>query len=197
MLAGEHYEIILEMLLKCTNCGHEIVPGSEFCGNCGAKLITNTPATSSVAASASPATSQPPSNAAPMPTSTVPTPQVGAVGPQPVSYAQPPGAAYAVPTKAGNGKAIASLVLGILSAVTFLIWFLSVPLGICAFIFGLLGRKGSKGMAIAGIILGVVGVIASITITIIAVKHLCKNTDGQTDCNTKTSTLIQFPAFDN
>lgn len=56
-----------------------------------------------------------------------------------------------------KGYSIASLVLGILSVCFFCVWYISIPAAILAIIFGVLGRKqGAKGMATAGLILGIV-----------------------------------------
>lgn len=56
-----------------------------------------------------------------------------------------------------KGYSIASLVLGILSICFFCVWYISIPAAILAIIFGVIGRKqGSKGMATAGLILGII-----------------------------------------
>ncbi len=66
-----------------------------------------------------------------------------------------------------NGFAIASLVLGILSIVLSCLWFISIPCGILAIIFGGLGMKSEKrGLAIAGIVTGIIGTIALIIILV-------------------------------
>ena len=94
------------------------------------------------------------------------------VNPQIQQYAQqaqqyPPAYSYNQPGAAvapGNGKAVASLVLGIVS-VLFIAW----PIGIAGIIFGILGLKSpyKRGMSIAGIILGGFGTFISIVFTII------------------------------
>jgi len=67
-----------------------------------------------------------------------------------------------------KGFCIASLVLGIVAIVFFCIWYLSIPCGILAIIFGILGIKSTnKGMAIAGLITGAIGLVVSIMIVII------------------------------
>lgn len=64
-----------------------------------------------------------------------------------------------------KGLCIASMVLGIISIVLFCIWYISVPCAILAIIFGILGMKSSfKGMAIAGIITGALGILFTIVI---------------------------------
>ena len=76
-----------------------------------------------------------------------------------------------------KGLAIASLVLGIASTVLFCLVYLDTPLGILAVVFGCLGLKSSKkGLAIAGIILGAVGIIASIAFTFVVVDMIADPT---------------------
>jgi len=75
----------------------------------------------------------------------------------------PPNPTYGsapVAQRATNGKAIASLVLGIVGLL-----FFGIILGPLAIIFGFLARKeiattrqGGNGMAIAGIVLGIIAV---------------------------------------
>lgn len=65
----------------------------------------------------------------------------------------------------GSGMAIASMVLGILSIITFLIFFISIPLGILAIVFGVIANKKQKnGMATAGLVTGIVGIALSLII---------------------------------
>lgn len=64
-----------------------------------------------------------------------------------------------------KGFSIAALVLGIISIVFLLMWYISIPCGILAIIFGIIGIKSSKkGMSIAGLITGTIGVIISMII---------------------------------
>ena len=89
-------------------------------------------------------------------------------GQQPSYYGGPP-MAYARP--AANGMAVAALVCGIVGAVIgtvpFFFW-LAAILGVLAVIFGFvaLGKanrgEGRKGMSIAGVVLGFVGVVLAI-----------------------------------
>ncbi len=54
-----------------------------------------------------------------------------------------------------QGLSVSSMVLGIVSIVTWCAWFMSVPCSILAIIFGILGvKQEEKGMAIAGIVTG-------------------------------------------
>ena len=95
--------------------------------------------------------------------------------PTPPAYGQQPGGYGYQPTPRTNGLAIASLVLGIAQI------FLCIIGGILALVFGYISRRqidesggtqGGRGMAIAGIILGWIGIglgIAYIVVIIIAV----------------------------
>ena len=66
-----------------------------------------------------------------------------------------------------KGLAIASMVLGIIALVFFWLWCISIPCGILSIIFGILAIKSTgKGMAIAGLITGSIGLILSILIFI-------------------------------
>lgn len=81
---------------------------------------------------------------------------------QPTSYTQPP-------ARRTNGLAIASMILGIISIVVCCFNILSIILGILAIVLGVLGRgkvtrgeAGGGGMAITGIICGVIGLILGV-----------------------------------
>lgn len=74
------------------------------------------------------------------------------------------------PKKNRKGFCIASMVLGIIALVLFCIWYLSIPCAILAIIFGVLGIKSTgKGMAIAGLVTGSIGLIVSIAIIVFIV----------------------------
>lgn len=65
------------------------------------------------------------------------------------------------PRKAGLG--IAALVLGIVGVLAWIIPIIGLPVGIVALVFGILGlKKSSKGMSIAGIVLGAVCLVLTI-----------------------------------
>ena len=64
-----------------------------------------------------------------------------------------------------KGFNITSMVLGIISVVSFCWWFVSLPCGIIAIIFGIAGRdRGGRGMGVAGLILGIIGVVLCILV---------------------------------
>ncbi|MBL1084978.1 DUF4190 domain-containing protein [Streptomyces actinomycinicus] len=98
-------------------------------------------------------------------------PSYGYPGPQQTPYVPyPTGNGYGWPVgmqlPASNGMGTASLVLGILSAVGFLMWPVALVLGILAVIFGGIGRgkagrgeASNPGVALAGIICGAVGIV--------------------------------------
>ncbi|AOP45468.1 hypothetical protein SL103_03735 [Streptomyces lydicus] len=87
------------------------------------------------------------------------------------------------PQAARNGLGVAALILGIigaLSGIPMILFWLAGPLGVLALIFGLVGRgrakKGqatNKGVALTGAILGVVAIILSVVgavVTLVAVN---------------------------
>lgn len=87
-------------------------------------------------------------------------------------YSPPPQHGYPQPGP-GNGKAIAALVLGILSIVFCVASFLDLFLIIPAIVFGSLALNDAKrsngsgrGMAITGFVCAVVGAVLAITITV-------------------------------
>src|SRR3984957_19613734 len=129
----------------CQKCGNQIGPSSQFCDKCG------TPA-AAVAPSPAGAVGQPP-----YPVQAVPG------GPP------PPGAGPPPVGQTTNGLSVASMVLGI-------VWVFGIG-SILAVIFGFVarkqikdsgGRQSGSGMALAGIILGFVG-IASLILWIVLV----------------------------
>ena len=63
----------------------------------------------------------------------------------------------------GSGKAVTSLVLGIISVLGTCIPLIGLICGIPGIVFGALGRKSpSKGMATAGLVISIIGLILSI-----------------------------------
>lgn len=74
------------------------------------------------------------------------------------------------PKKDRKGFCIASMVLGIIALVLFCVWYLSIPCAILAIIFGVLGIKSKgKGMAIAGLVTGSIGLVVSVLIIVFLV----------------------------
>jgi hypothetical protein len=108
-----------------------------------------------------------------------PTPygQPGPYGPSaPGPYGPPPGYHGYGQQRTGNGKAIAALVLGILSIVMFWLTIFDAIFVILALIFGLIALSESKrangngrGMAIAGLVCTAVGALAATIFTVVIV----------------------------
>lgn len=70
--------------------------------------------------------------------------------------------------QSGEGIAVASMVLGILSLILFGVPFLDVILSLIALILGIIAKtKGNSGMAIAGIIMGIIGLLLSALIIVL------------------------------
>ena len=67
------------------------------------------------------------------------------------------------------GLNIAALVLGIVSIVLWCVWFISIPCGILALIFGIIGvKKPGKAMGITGVVTGAITIAIWIFIFTIA-----------------------------
>ncbi len=71
----------------------------------------------------------------------------------------------------GNGQAIAALVLGLVAIPLMCIPYIAIPCAILAIIFGAVGRSkatkrgaGGKGMATAGLALGIIGILMPILV---------------------------------
>ncbi|WP_239109659.1 DUF4190 domain-containing protein, partial [Streptomyces anulatus] len=88
-------------------------------------------------------------------------PGYGAYGAGPVGWAPAP----------NNGLGTAAMVIGIISVVGFCLYGVNIILGILALIFGIIGlgraKRGeatNRGMALAGVILGSVGIVVGAAI---------------------------------
>lgn len=139
--------------MYCNNCGSLIKDGQSFCANCGAPVQVQQPQP----------VVQPQPAAQPQP----------AIQPQPAAQPQPvyqqPVVSNPAPEKKSKGAAIASLILGIftlsLSWVIFLNA-LSILSGIPGTILSIVAITKKNGrlkpMAVAGLILGLIGMIFSI-----------------------------------
>lgn len=80
---------------------------------------------------------------------------------------------YAAPPAKGNGGdgfAIASLVLGIVSMVLSCLWYIGPIGGVAAITLGIMHKRngGRSGMATAGIICGIIGILITLLIFAIA-----------------------------
>ena len=98
-----------------------------------------------------------------------------------VATAQPTPAFQSAPAPQGNGLAVAGLVLGIIAVAFFWMWPIAIICGILGIVFGAIGVSKAKrlggtkrGMALAGLILGILGLVGSIVfifVIISAVEH--------------------------
>ena len=75
---------------------------------------------------------------------------------------------YQQPAKGnGNGFAIAGFVLSLVSILACCLYYVAIPCAVLAIIFSVLGRKSAyRGLAIAGIVIGIVGL--AITLMLLA-----------------------------
>ena len=166
----------------CQKCGNQMGPASQFCDKCG------TPA-GGVAPSPAGAIGRLPYPVAPPPGSPPPAPPYFAP-----SYAPPP-PGYGPPPvgHSTNGLSVASMVLGI-------VWVFGIG-SILAVIFGFVarkqikdsgGRQSGSGMALAGIILGFVGVASLILwiVLVIAVTTSIDNCFDHVQNNVNSSTCV-------
>lgn len=101
---------------------------------------------------------------------------------------------YGSAPAAGSGSnplAIVALVTGIISILTACFWFVAGPLGIAAIVTGVLGgnkakrgEAGQKGLAKAGLITGVVGLVLTIVLTVLTLVGISMFGDQIEQCST-------------
>lgn len=78
-----------------------------------------------------------------------------------------------------KGLSIASMVLGIVGLVCCCFWYIAIPCSILAIIFGILGKKkGGKGMAIAGLVLGIIAISLYAILTMLSAAALSSSFDA-------------------
>ncbi len=169
--------------MLCKNCGATIKEGDSFCHNCGSMIMAahatdaaplNTQPAPAGTISAPPATPQSPQapQAPQPPISSAPqaanAPQFSAPQ-QNAPYGAPPTAPYqpnapeAAP-RDNSGFSVAALILGIIGVIPCCCAVNFIP-AVLALIFGIISRKSSKSsMAIAGMVLGAIGIVIAITI---------------------------------
>ena len=158
--------------MQCNKCGHELVDGSEFCGNCGAKIVNSTAMNQN-------SNNQPTPPMEPQATATPSSTPIGVSNQNPTQVPQqattPANSTVAVPRQPKNGLSIASMVLGIIALLSVLLWFIAMPLGIAALVLGIIGRnKGAKGMAIAGIVTGALAIAGTIVVYAFVFSYMAK-----------------------
>jgi hypothetical protein len=124
--------------MECPNCQQTVDPGAAFCGACGFKLDA----------------SEAPQQAIPEVTAEPESNQTGPIAP----------AGYPVYVHPDHsGKAITSLVLGVLAIPGCLIPIVGLTFGVVAFIFGTLSyRSVRRKLAIIGMVLAVVAILGSL-----------------------------------
>ncbi|MDT4939570.1 MAG: hypothetical protein QOG80_3241 [Pseudonocardiales bacterium] len=92
-------------------------------------------------------------------------------------YAPPPWTQYPQP-RAGSGRAIAALVLGIISILFFWTSILDIVPVVLAIVFGSIGindaKRGASGrsMAVSGIVCGIVGALLAVTFTVVVYARI-------------------------
>ena len=162
--------------MNCPKCQAPNADDALFCSNCGAPMEQPAAPTNDLPVyGADNAASQPaaqPQQPAANPYSSMPVygagqslyaPNGGSAAPSYNSTAYTPGGYYAVPKPGDAGKdwaAITALVCGILSIPCCLAYGAGTIIGIAAIVFGIIGIKSTKkGMAIAGLICGVLGLL--------------------------------------
>ena len=118
-------------------------------------------------------------------------------GQYPGGYQGPPPAGYGPgPQAPKNGLGIAALVLGILAilaTITVIGVILGIPLGLLAVILGIVGLrrvgKGlatNKGVAIAGIVTGALGLVVSVAVVVLGATFFASSGGGDlVDCMTQ------------
>lgn len=99
----------------------------------------------------------------------------------------------------GNGMAVAALVLGISSLALFFLAPFTAVLAILAIVFGAIGLNRSRkrgapkrGLAIAGLILGCVGLVTSVILFVIGLqaRERCKDDIGHSPSTEELSDCI-------
>ena len=153
--------------MYCSKCGAVIPDDSAFCSTCGATLSSSTEQ----------ATSQPATSLA----QTVPV----------IMVTQPNPAT----TVRSNGAGVAGLVFGILSLclgwIPYIGW-IFVLLGLIFSIVGLAKRNATKGAAIAGLILSIIGVFIGSVLVLGINSYLKKANAAASSAARQTSDTANF-----
>ena len=70
---------------------------------------------------------------------------------------------YPAPQTRGGGTAIASLILGVVVLVAWLLPVLGLPIGAAGLICGILGRRSTRrGLAVAGLVMSTIGLVLAV-----------------------------------
>ena len=90
---------------------------------------------------------------------------------EPISNPTPNTTNTTAPEK--KGFSIASMILGIVAVVFCCLWYITIPCGILAIVFSIVGKKkGGKGMATAGLVLGIIAIALYVLLIICGVGAL-------------------------
>lgn len=77
--------------------------------------------------------------------------------------AVPPPPVYSIPRQDNSGKATASLVLGLIGLLAWLLPIVGLPVTIVGVVMGAKGRNSSnRGVAVAGLVLSIIGLILTV-----------------------------------
>lgn len=174
--------------MKCTNCGEPIETGAAYCGNCGQAVVATTALPQPGASAAQPASpiAQVLANQ-PVDQPLAAVPNVAAM-----AGASPSLPAYAVPVPAvqsGHVKASMSLVFGILGIVGALFLPLAgLLLGVIGIVLATMSRRAVKhGISTVGIIMSVIAIIAALGTWAYAVDHDAQLKQQRTKAISKTN----------
>lgn len=195
----------------CPNCNQPVTPGATFCGNCGFALTPNAAQPQPMQPQAQvPLQPQPPMPPVapgqpqpqppmPQPVMAQPQPQFQQQGfaPQPPMPAVP-GTAGAAPTSSKREtEAGLALGLGILGCIAWLLMLvLGLIAGILAIVFGTMSIKSRrKGLAIAGIVLGVLAIAVSLFFWVKAAQNLEKTGSVTGTSDSSTMQTITTPCY--
>jgi hypothetical protein len=168
----------------CPTCGTQVNPGARYCQGCGSPVAGDDRASVSPAqppaGAGNPGPGYPPPYQGPYQAPYQPPSQGPYPGPYQAPYQgpyQPPYPGYYSPVPVGqrtNGMAIASLVLGIVW-----LWWIG---SILALVFGYIAlgqikqrHESGRGMAIAGVVLGWVGIVTGVffgVLLAVAARHV-------------------------
>ncbi|MGQ9475392.1 MAG: DUF4190 domain-containing protein [Actinomycetota bacterium] len=153
----------------CARCGRENHEESAFCAYCGGSFTSESEALESGPSSAPPGPGSPQEGAyTPEPP---PFERASAYPQQPYRPGIPQQPPYYPATLKNNGKAIASLVLGIVGLFfcPFICSLLAIVLGYSARkeIAASAGLEGGEGLATAGLVMGCIGLVIGVILAII------------------------------
>lgn len=166
------------MTMSCSNCGHEIVEGAEFCGNCGARIMQAPQQPSSQTINSETVVAAPSSPR----TTAVVTGTEGAISIETPQDVQQRPVAYAIQSKPNPTLSRLGLIFGILSILTMLLFPFGQILSIVAIVLSVIGlQKGGKGFAISGIVTGVLTIVLSIGLIAVVLVY-CSDNKSDESC---------------